>query len=99
MKSVLGEHSGVPRSIELSVGLDVGSSKLCVAKDGDYHATNGLKAPTMNVGEVDAHTAPVLINLESGSKGTLVPTAEKDMLGSAPGKDEYKTGPYGLRMS
>lgn len=57
MCTSLGEISGVHRSLELYLGLDVVVSIMCVASDGDEHAAIGMKVRTIYGGEVDPHVA------------------------------------------
>lgn len=96
--SVKGEKTGVPGSMEINVGLDVGGMEIMVSDKGDHHSSNGGKTPTINVFKVDIHAAPVAIMLDTGIWGTLVPTAEKGRKGPEPGDYHDKTGTCLLLM-
>lgn len=63
-----------------------------MASDGDEHATNGLKIPTINGHSVDPATAAVKIDLKVGVKGISSPSAEVDILGPVKGKCSEKAG-------
>lgn len=61
----------------MGVGLDAASTKSRVEEKDGGHTPNGSKTRTINGFDVDATAAHVKINLETGVKGTMVPTAEK----------------------